>query len=136
MLARVRRCCERSVFDETGPLDSSLPRLEDWDWLLRYTRIQQLGFLAKPLTYVNIGSTPDPNAILVAIERIKAKHLTELPVRDRRNFGAALEMERAAAHFRRGATMSAVPALLRSIWLAPLRNRALGAVLYNRFSRN
>lgn len=27
---------ERAVLDEIGPLDTSLRRLEDWDWLLRY----------------------------------------------------------------------------------------------------
>ena len=128
--------CERSVFNEIGLLDASLPRFEDWDWLLRYTRLHHLGFLAKPLTRVNIGSAANADVVLRALERMRTKHQGDLTNGDRRNFRAALELERAAAHFRCGALVSAGMAFLRSLWLVPLGNKAISAVLYNRLPQN
>jgi glycosyltransferase involved in cell wall biosynthesis len=42
----------RAVFDEIGLLDETLPRFEDWDWLLRYTRSRAILAVSEPLADV------------------------------------------------------------------------------------
>ena len=42
----------RSIFDEIGLLDEALPRFEDWDWLLRYTRRYSIGVVSEPLAEI------------------------------------------------------------------------------------
>jgi glycosyltransferase involved in cell wall biosynthesis len=42
----------RAVFDEVGLLDETLPRFEDWDWLLRYTRSGAILAVSEPLADV------------------------------------------------------------------------------------
>jgi hypothetical protein len=126
--------CERAVFAEVGPLDTAMRRLEDWDWLLRYARGRELGFLARPLARIEI--TPHANAqhVVDALRLLREKHAATLPPGDRRHFAAALAMERAAAFYRQGRLLAALPALARSLCFAPVRNRSLAAVWHNRFA--
>ncbi|MEI9804968.1 MAG: glycosyltransferase family 2 protein [Pseudolabrys sp.] len=126
---------ERTLFDQVGPLDTGMQRLEDWDWLLRYTRLHDLGFLAEPLARIELSPNLHAERVLAAIAKLEDKYLTLLTDKQRRNFQAALEVERAAVQFRIGNFGRALPALLRSLWLAPVRNAALSAVLYNRLAR-
>lgn len=42
----------RSVFETIGPLDETLPRFEDWDWLIRYTRAGRIVAVREPLARV------------------------------------------------------------------------------------
>jgi glycosyltransferase involved in cell wall biosynthesis len=126
---------ERPLFDEVGPLDITLQRLEDWDWLLRYARLHDLGFLAEPLARIELSPNLHAERVLAAIAKLEDKYLTLLTDKQRRNFQAALEVERAAVQFRIGNIGAALPALLRSLWLAPVGNAALSAVLHNRLAR-
>lgn len=123
---------ERGLFADVGPLDTSLGRLEDWDWLLRYTRKQDLGFIAEPLARIHVSPNQNATAVLAAIDALRRKHLQNFSARDRRHFEAALDLEKAAALYRTGRLDKAAPALLRSLMRAPLGHRALAAVLYNR----
>ena len=126
---------ERSVFDDIGPLDTTLPRLEDWDWLLRYARKHTLGFLAEPLARIEVSPYTDADKVLAAIKAMRAKHAQAMTARDRRHFTAALDLERAGVLLRRGDYIGGVPALLACICRAPFGNSALKAILYNRWTR-
>jgi glycosyltransferase involved in cell wall biosynthesis len=128
--------CAREVFDQVGDFDIRLQRLEDWDWLLRFAKMHDLGFLAEPLAAIEIGPHRDANKVLSALEVIRLNHVTSFSPRLSRHFEAALAVERAAAHFRSGHTLAAVPALAQALRLVPFGNRAFGAVLHNRLRRS
>jgi glycosyltransferase involved in cell wall biosynthesis len=49
---------DRQVFDDIGMFDESLRRLEDWDWLLRFTRKYKMVFVPTPLVDVYVGAGP------------------------------------------------------------------------------
>ncbi len=128
--------CRSEIFAQICDFDTNLQRLEDWDWLLRYARLHDLGFLAQPLAWIEVVPHVDTNRVLDALDRMKARHSTDLPPREGRHFRAALEVERAAAHYRSGHSLAALPALIRSLWLAPVGNVALATVLHNRLARD
>jgi glycosyltransferase involved in cell wall biosynthesis len=128
--------CARSVFDEIGLLDTSLQRLEDWDWLLRYTQKHALGFLAEPLARIEPSHYQDVAKIVSTLAAMRDKHMPRLTGVEQRRFAAALDVERAAAYYRRGDFFSVIPALLKSIMGVPIGNAALSAVLHNRFTRS
>jgi hypothetical protein len=74
---------ERGLFDAVGPLDTTLGRLEDWDWLLRHARHHILGFLAQPMARVTASSHRDTTKVLAAIETMWRKHAPCMPARIR-----------------------------------------------------
>ena len=126
--------CKSAIFREVGPLDTSLRRFEDWDWLMRMTRTRPLGFLAQPLARVEPSTGVDQAIVFAALERIAGKHLPGLSGAIRRHFKAAYHLERAAALFRSGKRVRAMNQLAVSILQSPLRHRALTAVLHNRIA--
>jgi glycosyltransferase involved in cell wall biosynthesis len=127
--------CEPRVFDEIGPFDPALQRHEDWDWLLRFTARYDLAYLATPLArrepspYVNTGQALD------VLDKMSAKHLSKLHVRERRHFEAAIAYDTAAAYFREGSRVSALRAMLKFLWLAPTGHAVLPGLLSRGFSR-
>jgi glycosyltransferase involved in cell wall biosynthesis len=42
----------KEVFDEVGPLDETLSRFEDWDWLLRYAQVGRVCTIRETLAVV------------------------------------------------------------------------------------
>lgn len=126
---------ERRVFADVGPLDTTLGRLEDWDWLLRYARTRGLGFIAEPLARIHVSPHTNTAPVLAAIEALRGKHAAGLDARDRRHFEAALDLEKAAAFYRGGSMTQAVPAFVRSLARSPITHPALAAVLHNRWTR-
>src|SRR5215469_2901694 len=48
----------RSLFADLGAFDADLPRLEDWEWLMRYLPAHRLGVVPEPLTIVHKASDP------------------------------------------------------------------------------
>jgi glycosyltransferase involved in cell wall biosynthesis len=124
--------CTRAVLDEVGPLDAGLRRLEDWDWLLRYGQKHELGFIAEPLTRVHPSHHQEPEKVLAALAILRAKHMSALTAVQRRHFLAGMELELAAAHYRRGNLLAMIAPLLKSLIHSPTRNDALAVVLHNR----
>ncbi|MGZ3411895.1 MAG: glycosyltransferase family 2 protein [Xanthobacteraceae bacterium] len=122
---------ERKIFDEIGLLDTSLGRLEDWDWLLRYTRHHPLGFISEPLARIHASTHANATPVLAAIEVLRAKHFSSLSQSDRARFAAALDFEKAAALYRAGQYGRALPPLLKSWSRSPLHHPPLRAVLHN-----
>ena len=94
--------CRREVFDEVGVFDTTLPRLEDWDWLLRYVARYPLGFLAEPLARDRAILRRSCGAGVPALDILEARYGAQFSGRHRRQFAAALEFERAASHYRSG----------------------------------
>jgi glycosyltransferase involved in cell wall biosynthesis len=124
-----------SAFRENGPLDTSLRRFEDWDWLMRFARRGSVGFLATPLAYVEPSAGADPETVYAALEKVKLLHLGGLTGANRRHLKAAYHFERAAAYMRSGSRASALRELTMSMFWAPFGHRALAAVLHNRLAR-
>ena len=127
--------CRRETFAQIGRLDEDLQRLEDWDWLLRYSKVYPLGFLAQPLARIEVGANAGAAKVFAALDRLEARHAVALPPRERRHFAAALNIERAAVHYRGGRMLAGLSPLTRALCLAPLGNVALAAVLHNRIGR-
>lgn len=112
MLAR------RSIFREIGSFDPELPRLEDWEWLMRYLPVYRLGVLAEELAIVHKGSDPSKARVAASVARIRTRHRMLWYGRswfDGRRFDSTLFVEEAAAaYFARdflGATMLSLRAL-------------------------
>lgn len=60
----------RAVFDAVGPFDETLPRFEDWDWLIRYTRGGSIVAVREPLARVynrraRLGEVVERSAVLL-----------------------------------------------------------------------
>jgi glycosyltransferase involved in cell wall biosynthesis len=128
--------CERSVFNEIGPFDPSLKRHEDWDWLLRFTGKYNLAYLGVPLARREPSPFVNRLQVLKALEMIRAKHLDALTPSMRRQFEAAIACETAAAYYREGDRLSALLAMIKSLWLAPVGHPVLSAIIANRFARS
>jgi glycosyltransferase involved in cell wall biosynthesis len=126
---------ERRLFDEVGPFDAGLRRLEDWDWLLRCAEKHDLPFISEPLARIHVATNATAAGVVGSIEILRRKHSAALATRDRRHFEAALDLETAAAFYRAGEWQKALPALLRSVARSPFRHPALMAVLRNRLVR-
>jgi glycosyltransferase involved in cell wall biosynthesis len=127
--------CRRSAFDEIGTFEPSMPRLEDWDWLLRYAQRYPLGFLAQPLAQVEPSSNRDLAASMKGIAVMQSRHMPAMTGSLRRSFAAALDFERAGAHYRSGEVFSAGLMVFKSLIRAPLRHGAMAAALHNRLLR-
>jgi hypothetical protein len=124
--------CERALLTEIGLFDTRLGRLEDWDWLIRLTGRQPLGFVAEPLARIEPSTTPDPAKVTAAAARLWHKHAAELSPRPRRHFAAALDLVQAAAYYRADKRLSAALHVGRSLLRVPAGNAAFAAVLHNR----
>jgi glycosyltransferase involved in cell wall biosynthesis len=77
----------RHVFDAVGPLDETLPRFEDWDWLIRYTRAGRIVPVREPLARVYNRRARLGEVVERSAERLLAKHaemFAALAPRDRR----------------------------------------------------
>jgi glycosyltransferase involved in cell wall biosynthesis len=124
--------CRRATFQEIGPFDTSMRRLEDWDWLLRFVRRHAIGFIGRPLARIEASEHCASNEIFSALEAIRAKHSQALGPEDRGRFLAAIDLEYAAALLRSGSKLGALRALMRSLLRKPFRHAGLAAVLHNR----
>lgn len=92
----------RQVFSEVGLLDPDLPRLEDWEWLMRYLPAHRLAVLPEILTIVHKGGDPSFARVSAAIGRIRDKHRAAWYRRswlDGRKFDSTLLVEEAAASY-------------------------------------
>ena len=125
----------RQVFAEIGLLDPDLPRLEDWEWLMRYLPVHRLGVLPDPLTVVHKGGDPSFARVATALARIKEKHRAAWYRRSwaaGRKFDSTLLIEEAAASYYARDRRKAVLLSLRAFTLYPFRGAGFGAMLARR----
>lgn len=122
---------ERRIFDEIGGFDEAFRRLEDWDWLLRYSERYQMAFVPEPLADVYVtASKPSPtnqraDPVLAGIQRIGTKHLSRLcSWTERMQLQSSLLFERGAALYRRRRPLAAALYVLAALSIYPMRNLA------------
>jgi len=60
-----------------GPLDTRLPRYEDWDWLLRFTIKYELGLTTTPLAKVHRESRPSVKIVKISVDYFIDKYQRE-----------------------------------------------------------
>jgi len=128
--------CEPRIFAEIGLFDTNLQRHEDWDWLLRLTARYNLAYLSEPLANREPSAFANHCQTLKAIESIHEKHLSRLRQHLRRRLEAGLALETAAVRYRQHNWGGAASGILKSIWLAPVGNVALGTIVAGRLARH
>jgi len=125
----------RQVFAEVGALDAELPRLEDWEWLMRYLPAHRLGVLPEPLAIVHKGGDPSVARVAAALARIKEKHRAAWYRRSwsaGRKFDSTLLVEEAAASYYARDRRKAVWLSLRALMRYPFRGTRFSAMLARR----
>lgn len=116
----VRRC----VFNEVGMFDEALPRLEDWDWLIRAVAVSRIGLMPEILATIRQTGFAPYESVRVAVERVEnqhRKHFAQYSTKAGLQFRAALANEMAVANFRRQSFLAAFLWLLRSLTIYPFR---------------
>ena len=127
----------RECFDTVGPLDESLARFEDWDWLLRLVERYDFDCLPEILAIVHAGAPPRPSVINSATRELETRHaqriMSRAGARAVRRLRASLALERGNAALAGGryaaASVAMAEAALQSLprTLAFLR-RGVGRV--------
>jgi len=115
---------QRSVFAEIGAFDPDLPRLEDWEWLMRYLPAHRLAVMPEPLTVVHKASDPGRAQVFAALARIRARHRDNWYGRSwiaGRKFDSTLLIEEAAAAHYAGANGRAAVLALKAFAAYPMR---------------
>ncbi|MES2906959.1 MAG: glycosyltransferase [Pseudomonadota bacterium] len=112
---------KKTVFDAVGPFDTTLKRLEDYKWFLRFAaKGGALKTVPDILADINIGARPMPATIEVAADYIQQKlSAMQTDQNVKRNANAFLSLEYAAACLRSGKILPGFLALLQSFWLKP-----------------
>jgi glycosyltransferase involved in cell wall biosynthesis len=105
----------RAIFDEIGLLDETLPRFEDWDWLLRYTRRHAILAIPEPLAHVYNRRARLGDVVERSAQLFQSKHravFDALAPADRRQALADLWLQAAGTYaFERRFARILVPAL-------------------------
>lgn len=130
-----RRDCLAAV----GPFDESLPRLEDWDWLLRMAENHRFACLDAVLCVVHLGGFPAYEPVAAAVERLRRgqreRILRAVGPAGWRRFRATLEIELGVTALRRRRSILGLSHLLRAACLSPARAATLIARLKGRVRR-
>lgn len=128
---------DRIVFDEIGGFDETFRRLEDWDWLLRFSESHDMNFMRESLSEIYITSKEPPlglfgsDPVQDGIRRMDEKHSARLrSSRDRRAFKSSLLIERAAFLHRNERQVSALLYVIAGLAVFPIRNRAFFRTLW------
>lgn len=137
---------ERYVFNEVGGFDEEFRRLEDWDWLLRFSGKYDMVFVTEPLAEIfltwkePLSATGSSDPVLDGIRRIGKKHGAQLASRRKRlQLKSSLLVERAAALHRSGRPLVAAVYVFAALAIYPTRNfaffRTLLRAAHERFVR-
>jgi glycosyltransferase involved in cell wall biosynthesis len=123
----------KDVFDRVGPFDERLPRLEDYDWFLRFARASgMLRVNPEVLADIRVGGRPSPDKVRAAAALIRAKYVAggslDLGAGAQRRLTAYLALEEAACYRNAGAFGAMALALARSFVAVPRARLHLGAL--------
>lgn len=86
----------RNLADSIGDQDPSLPRFEDWDWLLRAARIGPFALASGPGALLGLSGRPSVETVSACIAKMEERWLPQLAPFEAQRFRAALDIERAA----------------------------------------
>jgi glycosyltransferase involved in cell wall biosynthesis len=117
----------QSVFDVVGPFDETLPRLEDWEWLLRAAnndRVRQFN-IGQPLARINVQSWPNVDAVRGSVDAMRRSCNSICYANGFRTFckfQSALMVEHAVAVFRNGGHIRGAAMYFWAICLYPVRS--------------
>jgi glycosyltransferase involved in cell wall biosynthesis len=114
----------RSIFAELGAFDPDLPRLEDWEWLMRYLPAHRLEVLPQALTIVHKKGDPSRAQVAAAVARIRTLHRGDwyrYSWLAGRKFDSTLLVEEASAAHYEGDDRRAVALALRALGAYPFR---------------
>lgn len=125
----------RAIFDEIGALDETMPRFEDWDWLLRYTATRPIANVVEPLSVIHTGiGWPSAAVVSEACRQIRERHEHAAAKRSaaaRRLLLSTVCYEQAAALYHHRRPLAALWPAFHSVLLSPLR----GAAFYRHLLR-
>lgn len=125
----------REAFAAVGLLDPELPRLEDWEWLMRYLPRHRLQVLSEPLALVHKASDPSFARVAASVAHIRALHRDDWYRRswlDGRKFDSTLLVEEAAAAYYGRDLAGAALLSLRALAAYPWRGTAFLGLLAHR----
>lgn len=122
----------REVWQETGPQDEGLRVLEDWDWMLRASRVTRLHVLAAPLARIHENRPSDPDFTVLSTRRFLEKHAAAF-----QHYGMKTHREIESQHWENAGRNNLLHRkfsagsrhLLRSFFIAPWRNPKVLAAL-------
>lgn len=129
---------ERSCFEEVGYFDESMRRLEDWDWMLRYTARYRLATVDEALAKIYINTAPSEDDVRRALVIMREKHLPSAAASSlsaRQRFLSALLLEESAARYRERRLFRAVISLARSYISYPFRNLSFYSNILQKLAR-
>lgn len=118
---------ERYVFEEIGGFDEDFRRLEDWDWLMRFSEHYDMEFVPSPLADIytsneSPNSTKSTDLVIDSINRMKKTHASRLGLRRGLQFRSSLLVEHAAVLHRAGKPLGAIFYVGLSLTVYPVRN--------------
>ena len=113
----------RNCFDEVGPFNERLTRLQDRDWTLRYLRRwSEFLFVNEPLARIYNSGWPRPEVVARAVELLYRAHEEDLKARDpalARLFWASLCFETAVHEYRSGQQVAAARRFAKALATHP-----------------
>lgn len=113
----------RTIFDVIGPLDETLPRFEDWDWLVRYTRTGTICGVREPMARVYNRRARLADDVAKSADRFLAKHKSmfdALNDADRKVAIADLLLQVAGTYAFEGRFSAMLPSTLAAMRQRPL----------------
>jgi glycosyltransferase involved in cell wall biosynthesis len=114
----------RQAFEMHGLFDERLRRLEDWDWLLRYTAQHDLIVMREPLARIHVSERMVAAPVDDAADIMRAKYgamMRQIGYGTSARFRAALLIEQAATSFYAGRPVRAIAYLGASLMLYPMK---------------
>jgi glycosyltransferase involved in cell wall biosynthesis len=127
---------DRNAFADIGPFDESLRRLEDWDWLLRFSTKYDLIFLPDVLADIYSGNRASSSRVEEALDRIRVKHSPRLSLLGKLRFRSSLLIEKSAMQYRAEHPGKAILYVLGALAFYPFRNFAFFRMLWRSVSKN
>jgi glycosyltransferase involved in cell wall biosynthesis len=133
---------DRAAFEVVGPFDESMRRLEDWDWLLRYTQHYDLILVPSELATIHVGYSQigpvsdDDDPVIRSIRQIELKHgeaIGRSGGASLRKFRSTLMIELAARMYHKHKAFRAAGYVVASLCIYPLRNTPFYQTLWRSF---
>ena len=91
--------CAREILLNIKGYDTTFPRFEDWDLLLRISKTHNIGWFNKSLSDIHNDSQPSAKSEIQGLKRMKLKFSTE-PKKVRRRVISSYWFHLAAVHFK------------------------------------